>query len=119
MSLLKSSRNLSGILRAERDAVCKMAHLVKSAYGGYIGKKVVEMAEYQKTKGGFKEEKIKQLLNKTGFRHINYEYTWFWQEGRVVHELSRKAALYFEAHLREALPLTRHFFKYIRITAVK
>ncbi len=119
MNSLKDSKNLSGLLSVERDAVCKMAKMVRSVSGDNISRKIVEMAEFQKTKGGFKEEKIRQVLNKIGFRHIHYEYTWFWQEGCVVNDLSAQAAFYFEEHLRQALPLTRHFFKYVRITAVK
>ena len=120
MKLLKTSKGLSGLLKIERDGICKMAQVVKSSRGGSnIGKKVIEMAEFQKTKGGFKEGAVKQLLKKIGFQQINYEYTWFWQEGRVVRDLSPQAALYFEEHLRQALPLTRLFFKYVRIIAVK
>lgn len=119
MISFKDPKRVSALLSVERDSVCKIAKMVRSAGAGNIGNKVVEMAEFQKTKGGFKEEKIKELLNKIGYRHINYEYTWFWQEGRVVHDLSPQAALYVEEHLRQALPLTRHFFKYVRIIAVK
>jgi len=119
MMSLKDPKGLSGLLNVERNAVCQMTKMVNKASSKNIVREIVEMAEYQKMKGGFKEERIKQLLNKIGYRHINYEYAWFWQEGRVVHDLSPQAALYFEEHLRQALPLTRHLFKYIRIIAVK
>lgn len=110
---------ISKLLEAERDAVCKMAEKVRAAEKTNLSDRVIEMAEYQKAKGGFKETEIKRYFKKAGFSKIDYEYNWFWQEGCVVRDLSPKAAHYFEEHLRQALPVSRAFFKYIRITAVK
>lgn len=118
-SLKNYKGNLSDILKFEKSAVCDMAKTVQKASKSSMSKNVIDMAEFQKTKGGFKEEQVVGLLKKIGFKKIHYEYTWFWQQGRVVRDLSPEAAAYVETHLRQALPLTREFFKYVRITAIK
>lgn len=119
MYSIRHEENISPELKIERDSVCKMSERVQGCEGITLSSKTIEMAEYQKTKGGFKEELVKAQLKKAGFKKINYEYFWFWQEGAVIRNLSLKAGLYFEDHLRKALPITRQFFKYVRIIAYK
>ncbi len=116
---IRHEKNISPELKIERDSVCKMSERVQGGEGITLSSKTIEMAEYQKTKGGFKEELVKAQLKKAGFKKISYEYFWFWQEGAVIRNLSLKAGIYFEDHLRKALPVTRGFFKYVRIIAYK
>ena len=108
---------ISDILETERKSVCEMVGEVQGVVGAGLDRQTIRDAEYQKTKGGFKEEHIVQLLKRAGFKKIDYEYNWFWQEGRVVRDLSLEDAKYFEDHLRAALPLTRSFFKYVGFEA--
>lgn len=106
-------------LDIERRSVCQMESEVQRVVGKDLDSETIKMAEYLKSLGGFKEEDIKDFLNSIGFKSINYEYTWYWQEGKVINDLSEEVAVYFENHLRLALPITRNFFKYVRIEATK
>lgn len=118
-SLPSDGRGISELLETERKSVCDMVEEVQIVAGNNLDASTIKMAEYLKTQGGFKEEAVEELLHKVGFGDIYYEYTWYWQQGRVIRDLSLDAALYFENHLRSALPLTRGFFKYVRMEAVK
>lgn len=113
------NENISELLDIEKNSIRNITQQVRKVSGRNIDDKTIELAEYLKMKGGFKEDKIKELLYKSGFKKISYEYTWFWQEGKVIKDLSLENALYLENHLRMALPLSRNFFKYIRIIATK
>ena len=119
MNSLPSDGSIPELLEIERKSVCDMIKEVQNIVGNDLDNDTIKTAEYLKTKGGFKEEVVKKLLCKAGFKDVHYEYTWYWQQGRVIRDLSLDAAIYFENHLRCALPTTRHFFKYIRIEAVK
>ena len=116
-SLPAKGTAISDILEAERRSVCEMVGEVQSVVGADLDRQTIRDAEYQKTRGGMKEERVVQLLKRADFKRIDYEYTWFWQEGRVVRDLSPEDAAYFEDHLRAALPLTRSFFKYVGFEA--
>lgn len=84
------------------------------------GRRTILNAEYQKTiKGGFKEEEIRKILKKIGFRNISYDYEWYLGESFTKHEISKKVDEVINEHLRRCLPLTRHLFKYVRIIAIK
>jgi ubiquinone/menaquinone biosynthesis C-methylase UbiE len=117
MRSLPSKGAISDILETERRSVCEMVGEVQNVVGEDLDQQTIRDAEYQKTKGGMKEEHIVQLLKRAGFKKIDYKYTWFWQEGKVVRDLSPEDAIYFEDHLRAALPLTRSFFKYVGFEA--
>lgn len=85
-----------------------------------IGKKAVEIAEFQKViEKGLKEEKIKKILKDIGFRKIEISYEWYLGEGHVIHDISPKIAEKVFEFLSDCLPITRNFFKYIRIEAIK
>lgn len=85
-----------------------------------IGKKAVKMAEYQKViEKGMKEEKIRKIMKDIGFRKIEISYEWYLGEGHVIHEISPKIDEKIYEFLSDCLPITRNFFKYIRIEAVK
>ena len=118
-SLPSDGIGISELLETERKSVCNMVENVQAIVEKGLDSNTITMAEYLKTQGGFKEEAIKELLYKAGFKDIHYEYTWYWQQGRVIKDLSLDAALYFEDHLRSALPLTKGFFKYVRMEAIK
>ncbi len=118
-SLPQNGEGLSELLEIERKSVCEMVSEVKKAAGETLDAETIQMAEYQMTEGGLKEEELVSLLKNLEFRDIDFGYTWFWQQGRVVHDISPETAIYVENHLRAALPLTKSFFKYVRLEAVK
>lgn len=111
--------NISDSLKIDIDAILNMANNVQ-ALAKDLELKVIENAEYiESSKGGFKEEYLRKAFKKAGFREFNLKYHWFWQEGKIIKDLSLNNALYFEDHLRLALPITRSLFKYIKIEAIK
>lgn len=118
-SLPSDGNGISELLETERKSVCNIVEEVQTVPGSDLNTDVIKMAEYLKTQGGFKEEDIKELLHKVGFEEIHYEYMWYWQQGKVIRDLSLDDALYFENHLRSMLPLTRGFFKYVRMEVIK
>ncbi|MBA3045809.1 MAG: class I SAM-dependent methyltransferase [Euryarchaeota archaeon] len=109
--------NVTETLAIERRGVCQMGSEVRKVVGNILDDDTIEMAEYHKMKGGFKEKWINKLLMQAGFSTAYFEYKWFWQEGKVMRDISPEVAIYFEKHLRSALPITRNFFKYLRIEA--
>ena len=116
-SLPAKGAAISDILETERKSVCEMVGEVQNVVGSDLDPQTIRDAEFQKTRGGMKEEHVVRLLKRAGFKKIDYDYTWFWQEGKVVRDLSPEDAVYFEDHLRAALPLTRSFFKYVGFEA--
>lgn len=117
--LPSDGRRISELLEKERKSVCNMVEEVQAVAENYLDVDTIKMSEYLKAEGGFKEDDVKELLHEAGFEDIHYEYTWYWRQGRVIRDLSLDDAIYFENHLRSALPLTRGFFKYVRMEAIK
>lgn len=85
-SLPTQEKSISELLETERKSVCDMAEEVQTIAGDDLDTNTIEMAEHLKTQGGFKEEVVKELLQKAGFgvEYINYKYIWYWQEGKVI-----------------------------------
>lgn len=112
------AKNVSDLLKLDIEAICDMT-------SGYQENKDIDMdalrgAEYvESTQGGFKEEDMIKALKKAGFTQNTIDFHWFWQEGKVIRDLSPKEALYFENHLKLGLPITRAWFKYFKTEAVK
>ena len=83
-------------------------------------------SEYGKSlKGGFIEEDLITLYLKAGFSKVTISYNWFIGQGGMVNDpaLTKEVALEHARRthqvLEQALPLTRHLFKYLSIRAVK
>ncbi|MGA2667136.1 MAG: class I SAM-dependent methyltransferase [Patescibacteria group bacterium] len=115
----ENQKDLSSLFKVDVDAICHMTKVIGDLTEG-LDSETVRDAEYVAGhEGGFKEEEIKELFFKAGFKKVDLIYNWFWQEGKVIHDLNPKIGLYMEDHLRLALPLTRNPFKYFRIEAQK
>lgn len=112
-------QDLSDLLKIDVNAICNMTKVIGDLAEGLDGETVKDAEYVAGHEGGFKEEEIKKLFYEAGFKKVDLIYSWFWQEGKVIKDLSPKAASYIEDHLRLAIPLTRHLFKYFRIEAVK
>lgn len=112
-------KKVSALLKIDINSICDMTAGYKDI-DKELNPETIRKAEYiESTKGGFKEEFVKKMFKKAGFRNVNLEYHWFWQEGKVTKDLSLDNALYFERHLCAALPITRALFKYFKIEATK
>ena len=111
--------NVSDLLKKDIRSICNMTDGVKEIAEG-LDEGTIKNAEYiESNKGGFKAEVLKNIFYKIGFKQVNITYHWFWQEGKVITDISLKNAIYFESHLRKALPITKNLFKYFRIEAIK
>lgn len=86
-----------------------------------VDREVFHAAEHLKhVEGGFKEECIAEILQRLGFSAYTFRYEWFLGEAKIIHgEETKKAAPVLRQYLHEALPLSRHLFKYISFTAKK
>ncbi|MHB8693425.1 MAG: class I SAM-dependent methyltransferase [Solirubrobacteraceae bacterium] len=80
----------------------------------------VALAEYQKVYGGgLDPQAVRATLLASGFRTAEPRYEWFLGQGKVLHEQGPGHAEVVEAYLREALPASRPFFKYVSFFATK
>lgn len=86
-----------------------------------IEKDVLNAAESLKHKdGGFKEEVLRETLLKVGFSKVDIIYEWYVGEGKYINSEEKKQYTdVIKEYLREALPVTKHLFKYVRIIAEK
>lgn len=116
---ISKEKNVSDLMKADIRTVCNMTEDVSAMVKGLDAETVKNSEIIESKEGGFKEEEIINLFRKAGFKKIDLIYHWFWQEGKVINDLSPKVGTYFEDHLRLGLPATRHLFKYFRIEAVK
>lgn len=64
---------------------------------------------------GFNEEFLRGVFKRVGFSFVDIEYYWFLGEG--AYELGERGRI--SNYLKEVLPLSRHLFKYLSITARK
>ncbi|MDM8560807.1 class I SAM-dependent methyltransferase [Candidatus Parabeggiatoa sp. HSG14] len=116
MDNLKDRNDLTGIVEREVRSVVSISEDVATNIG--LSPEIVSLAEFQKVKkGGFEADKITSLMKEIGFCSINYRYEWFLGQGKVFHQQSVTDAQVIEEFLREALPATRHLFKYISFYA--
>jgi hypothetical protein len=54
-----------------------------------------------------------------GFSRVDVTYEWFGGQGKILHGVSAAAAAHVDDYLRQALPLSRGLYKYLRFRAVK
>lgn len=111
----KYSDIVSRELKAVTDKDLELAKELK------LSKKIIDKAEYHKhIRKGFKAEEIEAMIKKIGFSECKIELVWFIGQGKYIHDKKySKCVKKIENYLNEVLPLSRHFFKYINIFAVK
>jgi acetyltransferase-like isoleucine patch superfamily enzyme len=102
----------------EIDSVCRTDQKVAEAFD--IAPDVFNLAEYQKAlTGGIDPDMFSALLEATGFEDVRTSFEWFAGQGKILHGVSASAADTIDAYLRQALPLSRGLYKYLRFVAVK
>ncbi len=124
LSRLDRSIDYNPIIQRELRQIEYQDDFMRDAYG--VSFDIFRHAEYGKlVRGGFKADELVDQLHAAGFRHIDSHYHWFIGEGKMINDsnavIDRRfanAALVDDV-LRNALPLTRHLFKYLRIFAWK
>jgi ubiquinone/menaquinone biosynthesis C-methylase UbiE len=108
----------SSLVRDEVESVCHTDDRVATEYG--IPQDVFNLAEYNKAlTGGIEPVEFHALLRACGFVHVQTTYFWFAGQGKVLHGRSQEAADTVDRYLRDALPLSRGLYKYLRFQAVK
>lgn len=109
---------LTRFVEREVGAVLETADQI--AGGTSLTAEEISDAEYQKMRlGGFKADQVAELLEASGFGTASYRYEWFLGQGVVLHEQGEAAASVVENYLREALPASKHLFKYVALSATK
>jgi ubiquinone/menaquinone biosynthesis C-methylase UbiE len=102
----------------EIDSVCRTDEKVAKEFG--IAPDVFNLAEYNKAvTGGINPDEYAELLRSIGFRDVKVSFEWFAGQGKILHGVSAQAADTVDTYLRDALPLSRGLYKYLRFLAIK
>lgn len=118
MNALKTNSDLDGIVKGEVESVVFLSKDIAAETG--LSPRVVSGAEVLGDEnGGVDAEAIVTLMREIGFRSVRYRYEWFLGQGKVLHQQPAMDVQVIEKFLREALPATRHLFKYVSIYAEK
>lgn len=118
VSRLPEDRAYSDFVRREIDAVIHKDQELEDLF--HIDKGVLRAAEHLKhEEGGFREEDLRDILYQAGFSEVTVQYEWFLGEAKVIHGEQAASADALRGYLRDALPLTRHLFKYLMVYARK
>jgi ubiquinone/menaquinone biosynthesis C-methylase UbiE len=108
----------SRLVRDEVESVCHTDDRVASEYE--IPQDVFNLAEYNKAlTGGIEPAEFEAILRGCGFERVQTTYLWFAGQGKVLHGQSAQAAETVDRYLRDALPLSRGLYKYLRFQAIK
>jgi ubiquinone/menaquinone biosynthesis C-methylase UbiE len=108
----------SQLVRDELASVLHTGERVEAEYG--IPAQVFDLAEYNKAMtGGIDPEEFCRLARAAGFSSCEATYEWFAGQGKILHGVSAAAAAHVDGYLRQALPLSRGLYKYVRFRAVK
>jgi ubiquinone/menaquinone biosynthesis C-methylase UbiE len=108
----------SQLVRDELASVLHTGQRVEEEYG--IPSQVFDLAEYNKAiTGGIDPEEFSRLAMESGFSACVITYDWFAGQGKVLHGVSASAAQHVDNYLRDALPLSRGLYKYVRFQAEK
>ena len=52
-------------------------------------------------------------------RQVEATFEWYAGQGKILHGVSAQAAAMVDDYLRQALPLSRGLYKYLRFRAIK
>jgi ubiquinone/menaquinone biosynthesis C-methylase UbiE len=92
--------------------------LARDEFG--IPAEVFDLAEYNKSiTGGIDPDEFTEKAERAGFGGVEVTYEWFGGQGKILHGVSAIAAAHVDDYLRQALPLSRSLYKYLRFLATK
>ena len=110
--------NYSEIVKNEIRSVCFASEKAKEDYG--IDGKILELAEYTKSVyGGIDAAEFEETAKKIGFSSCEVIFNWYPGQGKVLHQQSEKEADIIDNYLREILPFSQCFYKYLRFILIK
>jgi len=110
--------SISVLARDEVASVLDTGTRVEEEYG--IATEVFDLAEYNKSiTGGIEPDEFEAMTRRAGFSQVETTYEWYAGQGKILHGVSAQAAATVDDYLRQALPLSRGLYKYLRFRAVK
>ena len=108
----------SVVARDEVASVLETSARVENEYG--IPADVFDLAEFNKSiTGGIEPDEFEIQARRVGFSHVETTYEWYAGQGKILHGVSAQAAATVDDYLRQALPLSRGLYKYLRFRAIK
>lgn len=112
------------IVQREIKAVTSKDEEIEVEFG--VAKETFQIAEHQKhIEGGLREEKVKEDLEKVGFKNIQFIYHWYVGQAQLINDdsMSRDERMAhantMHEYLIKSMPLSRHLFKYVGFIAEK
>jgi ubiquinone/menaquinone biosynthesis C-methylase UbiE len=112
------SATASALARDEVESVLHTSVRVEEEYG--IPADVFDLAEYNKSiTGGIEPAEFEAQARRAGFTEVETTYEWYAGQGKILHGVSAGAAATVDDYLRQALPLSRGLYKYLRFRAIK
>ncbi|MBJ6759371.1 class I SAM-dependent methyltransferase [Myxococcaceae bacterium JPH2] len=121
---LERGGNYAPVLRREIEAVAYKDEEMQRTYG--IDAETFSHAEYGKDfLGGFREEVLREQLQRVGFGQVDFHYYWFLGQASLVNapgvapDVRQSNAAMVDETLKAALPLSRPLYKYVGFTAIK
>ena len=124
LNKLNRDGDYDSIVKREIESVCYKDEEIARNFG--LEKETFNDAEFGKsTKGGFKDEELTEMLEKIGFRNLEFHYYWFLGQGVLINEekYSREDRFQYAGVMNEilqrALPVSRPFYKYLGFVATK
>jgi SAM-dependent methyltransferase len=112
------SASASALARDEVESVLHTSARVEEEYG--IPADVFDLAEYNKSiTGGIEPGEFEAQARRIGFTQVETTYDWYAGQGKILHGVSAQAADTVDDYLRQALPLSRGLYKYLRFRAIK
>ena len=106
------------LARDEVASVLQTSARVEDEFG--IPAEVFDLAEYNKSiTGGIDPEEWTAKAHTAGFDRVEATYDWFGGQGKILHGVSAAAAAQVDDYLRQALPLSRGLYKYVRFRAIR
>lgn len=110
MLMLHEGKTANELINNEYLRTIKEEEIYAQEYG--IDQRVAKLAEYQKIKGGFREEDIRGEFEIAGFHDVEVHYHWY-----LAEKTEREASV--RNYLHTYLPATRPLFKYFYILGHK
>ena len=108
----------SALVRDEIASVLHTSARVEDEFG--IPADVFDLAEYNKAiTGGIEPAEFELQARRAGFSQVETAYEWYAGQGKILHGVSAQAAATVDDYLRQALPLSRGLYKYLRFRAIK
>ena len=108
----------AALARDEVASVLETSARVEAEFG--IPAEVFDLAEYNKAiTGGIDPDEWTAKAHAAGFGQVEATYEWFGGQGKILHGVSAAAAAHVDDYLRQALPLSRGLYKYVRFRAIK